>query len=50
MPGPRMFVAGYGLHVTNHSVKPGGRSRRRSRDGVPEVLRVVRRRWPRELM
>jgi imidazolonepropionase-like amidohydrolase len=43
MRGPRMFVAGYGLHVSHEQAKPGvvtpdgGRA-----DGVPEVLRVVR--------
>ena len=44
MRGPRMFVAGYGLHVTGGPERPGhvtpdgGRA-----DGVPEVLRAVRR-------
>jgi imidazolonepropionase-like amidohydrolase len=43
MPGPRMFVAGYGLHVTSQSVKPGETSPDGGRaDGVPEVLKVVR--------
>ena len=43
MVGPRMFVAGYGLHVSGRPprpgfvVPPGGTA-----DGVPEVLRVVR--------
>jgi len=43
MIGPRMFVAGYGLYITNTPYKPGlylpagGIA-----DGVPEVLRVVR--------
>jgi imidazolonepropionase-like amidohydrolase len=43
MLGPRMFVSGYGLHVTSEPVRPGfsvpdwGRA-----DGVAEVLRVVR--------
>ena len=43
MVGPRMFVAGYGLHVTNDPPRPGfvlppgGTA-----DGVAEVLRVVR--------
>ena len=43
MTGPRMFVAGYGLHVTWQPARPGfvmpegGRA-----DGVPEVLRAVR--------
>lgn len=44
MTGPRMFVAGHGLHVTGRPERPGfvtpagGRA-----DGVPEVLRAVRR-------
>jgi imidazolonepropionase-like amidohydrolase len=43
MTGPRMFVAGYGLHVTREPYQPGlvqpdgGRA-----DGIPEVMRVVR--------
>src|ERR1700687_4430237 len=43
MIGPRMFVCGYGLYITNTPYKPGlnppagGIS-----DGVPEVLRAVR--------
>jgi len=43
MTGPRMFVAGYGLHVSNSRVKPGvvepdpGQA-----DGVAEVQRVAR--------
>jgi imidazolonepropionase-like amidohydrolase len=43
MVGPRMFVAGYGLHVTSSPARPGfvfpdpGRA-----DGVAEVIRVVR--------
>jgi imidazolonepropionase-like amidohydrolase len=43
MIGPRMFVVGYGLYITNTPYKPalnlpaGGIA-----DGVPEVLRVVR--------
>lgn len=43
MPGPRMFVAGYGLHITNYLPRPGvvepdpGRA-----DGVAEVQRVAR--------
>src|SRR5262249_4483638 len=43
MIGPRMFVCGYGLYITNTAYKPsinppaGGIA-----DGVPEVLRVVR--------
>ena len=44
MPGPRLFVAGHGLHVTPEMVKPGhGDSRLGQADGVPEVLRAVRR-------
>jgi imidazolonepropionase-like amidohydrolase len=43
MTGPRMFVAGYGLHVSNQPYQPGlvqpdgGRA-----DGAAEVMRVVR--------
>ena len=43
MTGPRMFVAGYGLHISNSAYKPGvvqpdpGQA-----DGVPEVQRVAR--------
>ncbi len=43
MPGPRMFVAGHGLHITNYLPRPGvtepdpGRA-----DGVAEVQRVAR--------
>ncbi|HEY6333949.1 MAG TPA: amidohydrolase family protein [Blastocatellia bacterium] len=43
MVGPRMFVAGYGLHVTSSPARPGfvfpdpGRA-----DGVADVVRVVR--------
>jgi imidazolonepropionase-like amidohydrolase len=43
MAGPRMFVSGYGLHVSGrpprpgYVVPPGGNA-----DGVPEVMRVVR--------
>jgi imidazolonepropionase-like amidohydrolase len=43
MKGPRMFVAGYGLHVSSSAYKPGvvrpdpGRA-----DGVAEVQRVAR--------
>jgi imidazolonepropionase-like amidohydrolase len=43
MIGPRMFVAGSGLHITNYLSRPGviepdpGRA-----DGVPEVQRVAR--------
>jgi imidazolonepropionase-like amidohydrolase len=44
MPGPRMFVAGYGLNVTQ---TPTGKSTAAvagtaTADGVPEVLRAVR--------
>jgi imidazolonepropionase-like amidohydrolase len=43
MPGPRMFVAGYGLHVTSRPARPGYRTPSGgTADGVPEVLRVVR--------
>lgn len=43
MPGPRMFVAGNGLHITNYLPRPGviepdpGRA-----DGIAEVQRVAR--------
>lgn len=43
MVGPRMFVAGYGLHITNYLPRPGviepdpGRA-----DGIAEVQRVAR--------
>jgi imidazolonepropionase-like amidohydrolase len=43
MVGPRMFIAGYGLHITNYLGRPGviepdpGRA-----DGVAEVQRVAR--------
>ncbi len=44
MPGPRLFVAGHGLHVTDEHVKPGFTAHRPGQaDGVPEVLRAVRR-------
>jgi imidazolonepropionase-like amidohydrolase len=44
MVGPRMFVAGYGLHVTSEQAKPGVVIPRGGQaDGVPEVLRAVRR-------
>jgi imidazolonepropionase-like amidohydrolase len=44
MVGPRMFVAGYGLHVTPEQAKPGIVIPRLGQaDGVPEVLRAVRR-------
>ena len=43
MVGPRMFVAGYGLHVTNQPARPDPSPREGGQaDGVPEVLRVVR--------
>jgi imidazolonepropionase-like amidohydrolase len=44
MIGPRMFVAGYGLHITPEQAKPGFVTPRPGQaDGVPEVLRAVRR-------
>ena len=44
MSGPRLFVAGHGLHVTPEMVKPGHEIPRLGQaDGVPEVLRAVRR-------
>jgi imidazolonepropionase-like amidohydrolase len=43
MIGPRMFVAGYGLNVTNTPYKPGANPAAGGiADGVPEVLRAVR--------
>ena len=43
MIGPRMFVCGYGLYVTNTPYKPGMNSPAGGvADGVPEVLKVVR--------
>src|SRR6266566_1343498 len=43
MIGPRMFVCGYGLYVTNTSYKPGMNPPAGGvADGVPEVLKVVR--------
>jgi imidazolonepropionase-like amidohydrolase len=43
MAGPRMFVCGYGLYVTNTPYKPGlNLPGGGIADGVPEVLRVVR--------
>ncbi len=43
MIGPRMFVAGYGLYITNTPYKPGlNLPAGGIADGVPEVLRVVR--------
>jgi imidazolonepropionase-like amidohydrolase len=43
MVGPRMFVVGYGLYITNTPYKPGlNLPAGGIADGVPEVLRVVR--------
>jgi imidazolonepropionase-like amidohydrolase len=43
MTGPRMFVVGYGLYITNTPYKPGINPPAGGiADGVPEVLRVVR--------
>ena len=43
MIGPRMFVCGYGLYITNTPYKPGINPPAGGiADGVPEVLRVVR--------
>jgi imidazolonepropionase-like amidohydrolase len=43
MIGPRMFVVGYGLYITNTPYKPGWNPPAGGiADGVPEVLRVVR--------
>jgi imidazolonepropionase-like amidohydrolase len=43
MIGPRMFVVGYGLYITNTPYKPGVNLPAGGiADGVPEVLRVVR--------
>jgi len=43
MIGPRMFVVGYGLYVTNTPYRPGLNPPAGGiADGVPEVLRVVR--------
>jgi imidazolonepropionase-like amidohydrolase len=43
MMGPRMFVCGYGLYITNTPYKPGLNPPAGGiADGVPEVLRVVR--------
>jgi imidazolonepropionase-like amidohydrolase len=43
MIGPRMFVAGYGLHVTFAPFRPGAFTPSGGlADGVPDVLRVVR--------
>src|SRR3989440_625724 len=43
MIGPRMFVCGYGLYITNPPYKPGVNPPAGGiADGVPEVLRAVR--------
>jgi imidazolonepropionase-like amidohydrolase len=43
MIGPRMFVCGYGLYITNTPYKPGANPPAGGiADGVPEVLRAVR--------
>ena len=43
MIGPRMFVCGYGLYITNTPYKPGmSLPAGGIADGVPEVLRAVR--------
>jgi imidazolonepropionase-like amidohydrolase len=43
MIGPRMFVVGYGLYITNTPYKPGlNLPAGGIADGIPEVLRVVR--------
>src|SRR5712692_6667951 len=43
MIGPRMFVCGYGLYITNTPYKPGMNPPAGGiADGVPEVLRAVR--------
>ena len=43
MIGPRMFVVGYGLYITNTPYKPGlNLPAGGIADGLPEVLRVVR--------
>lgn len=43
MIGPRMFVVGYGLNITNTPYKPGLNPPAGGiADGVPEVLRAVR--------
>jgi len=44
MTGPRMFVAGYGLQITNNSFDPWMSELNPGRaDGVDEVIKVVRR-------
>jgi imidazolonepropionase-like amidohydrolase len=46
MIGPRMFVVGYGLYITNTAYKPGLNPPAGGiADGVPEVLRVVRQQF-----
>ncbi len=43
MVGPRMFVSGYGLHVSRAAARPGFVSPDPGlADGVPDVIRVVR--------
>jgi imidazolonepropionase-like amidohydrolase len=43
MTGPRMFVCGYGLYITNTPYKPGFNPPAGGiADGVPEVLKAVR--------
>jgi imidazolonepropionase-like amidohydrolase len=43
MIGPRMFVCGYGLYITNTPYKPGINPPAGGiADGVPEILRAVR--------
>ena len=43
MSGPRMFVCGYGLYITNTPYKPGLNPPAGGiADGVPEVLKAVR--------
>src|SRR3989449_1075905 len=43
MVGPRMFVCGYGLYITNTAYKPGINPPAGGiADGLPEVLKVVR--------
>src|SRR5437899_9610378 len=43
MSGPRMFVCGYGLYITNTPYKPGINPPAGGvADGVPEVLKAVR--------
>lgn len=43
MIGPRMFVCGYGLYITNTAYKPGLNPPAGGiADGVPEVLKAVR--------